>query len=213
MKKIIFALFISVLLLLAACSKNKETELIVKNNTSAKVWVRVNNSENRDTILSNTSKTYSWLLKSGGLTGAEEKSVKLDYNGYTVFQNDTTLTLSAGDIIAYNINADGGCIKIINDSEDFTIMEVYISPSDSLYWGDNLLDNKTIAPQDSVSWTCSPDIWDIKVVDDFGDSFTSMNNRIEIDQIYRYVYTGFKRKNIQTDKKAGRLHIKGLERN
>ena len=210
MKKIVF-LILLLSVLIFACTKNEETQLSVKNNTNGKVWVKVNSSS-KVSIPSKTSKLFSWVLKSGGIGGDEVKNIKIEYNGYTVFSADTTITLSAGDFKTFDINADGGCIKIINNSEYFNIVEVYISPIDSLYWGDDVL-NGTIAPQDSVSWTCSPDIWDIKIVDDFGDSFTAMEQRIELDQIYRYEYTGFKKAKITSMKKPGSLKINTIQKN
>ena len=208
MKKLLFLFFI-IIILVVSCTKNKITTLNVKNNTNHNIWIKINSGE-QETILPNSNKTHTWTLSSGGLSGDEQKNVKLEYNGYTVFKKDTTIVLTAGDYKTFTINPEGGCIKIINDSEYFTIEKVFISPSDSLYWGDDVL-NGTIPPQDSVSWTCSPGLWDVKVIDDFGEVFTKMENEVLLDQVVRLFYTGFKKS--KTLKKEGKIKIYNIEKN
>jgi len=216
MKKIILSVLI-LILFLSACSKKVETKLRINNKTSADIWIKVNN-QSQQTIVPNSFKEYSWLLNSGGLTGDETQSVSMQYNGYTIFSAGTTIVLNAGDYKTINIKPNGGCIKILNDSQAFYIEEVYISPSDSLYWGDNLLldaqgNSFTIDPGNFQTWTCTADTWDIKVVDDYGDEFTAMETHIAIDEVFTFVYTGFKKQANKSNNKKKGGYIKGVESN
>ena len=216
MKKYLFIILITVLMI-SACSKKVQTTLRVNNNTSEDIWVNVTDKP-KQTIVSSSFKEYFWQLSSGGMTQDEARTISVSYNGYTIFAADTTVVLNPGDYKTLNVKPTGGCIKIANESEYFVIEEVYISPSDSLTWGDNLLvdangDTHYIEAGNTVSWTCDPDSWDIMVVDDYGDEFTVFNQYIQLDETYIFHYTGFKQKNTQAiiKKKGGK--IKGVEKN
>ena len=206
---LLLALLIGVVIF-SGCSKKLKTTLNINNKTSENVWVEFNDSENWETIASNQGKSYSWQLTKS-ISGLESRSFDVSYNGYTVFGADTTITLKAGNTKKIDIEADGGCIIIQNDSQSFTITEVYISPSDSTSWGDDVLGG-TIAPQGHVSWTVDPGTWDIMVVDDYADSFEVMGEEILLDHTYTYNYTGFKKSQLSSKRNGGKISKK-IERN
>lgn len=210
MKKIMFLLLLVSIVIFSGCSKKMASTLNINNDTSADSWVKINDSD-WETITSNQGKSYSWNLKKS-ITGSESRTLDISYNGYTVFGVNTTVKLKAGDSKKIDIEATGGCIIIENDSQSFTITNVYISPSDSLYWGDDALDGTIIEPQEHVSWTVDAGTWDIMVVDDYNDSFEMLEEEILLDHVYTYQYTGFKKSNFNS-KKVGEKKYKGIEKN
>ena len=193
----------------SGCSKKLKTTLNINNKTSENAWVNINDSA-WETIASNQGKSYSWQLTKS-LSGLESRALNVSYNGYTVFGADTTITIKAGKTERIDINANGGCIVIQNDSQSFTINEVYISPSDSTTWGDDVLGG-TIEAQTHVSWTVDPGIWDIRVVDNYEDAFEEREVEVLLDSTYIYNYTGFKKSQLH-DKKIGGKISKRVERN
>ena len=60
-------------------------------------------------------------------------------------------------------------VKIVNKS-DWTIMELYMSPTDDNEWGDDLLEKHVIKPGENFTLTDIPcDSWDVKLVDEDKD--------------------------------------------
>lgn len=208
-KHILLLMLLIAVVAFTGCSKQVASTLNINNKTSADTWVRIND-DNSETIASNQGKSYSWNLKKS-ITGIESRTLNINYNGYTVFITDTTITLKAGDSKKLDIVANGGCIIIENDSQSFTITNVYISPSDSTTWGNDVL-NGTIPPQEHVSWTVEPGTWDIMVVDNYDDDFTIMEEEILLDHTYTYSYTGFKKSQLHDKKIGGKISEK-VEKN
>ena len=61
-------------------------------------------------------------------------------------------------------------VKITNDLGAWNIEEVYIDPSDEA-WGENLLSD-IMEPGDDKTFNVPADTYDIRVVDEDGDSYT-----------------------------------------
>jgi hypothetical protein len=50
-------------------------------------------------------------------------------------------------------------------------------------------------------------------VDDYGDEFTAMETHIAIDEVFTFVYTGFKKQANKNNNKKKGGYIKGVESN
>lgn len=60
-------------------------------------------------------------------------------------------------------------VKIVNKS-DWTIVELYMSPTDDNEWGEDLLEKHVIKPGENFTLTDIPcDSWDVKLVDEDKD--------------------------------------------
>lgn len=88
-----------------------------------------------------------------------------------------------------NIYADAGAIKVWNNSY-YTIASVYLSPSSDCYWGSDELSGYIYSGH-THSWRVSPGYWDIKVVDNYGDSATSYDNYIGVGCVYWFTFYGY----------------------
>ena len=71
---------------------------------------------------------------------------------------------------------------IRNETGGYTICYVYVSDSRSSDWGSDLLGNSVLRPGQSITITTTVPIgstkWDIKVVDEDGDTYTIMSRTI-----------------------------------
>jgi len=82
------------------------------------------------------------------------------------------------------ISACGGGtvpVKITNDLGSWDIRGIYISPSDNDSWGDNHLAGEILYPGDDVTINVPAGTYDIKVVDEDGDSYTLWGVEIGAD--------------------------------
>lgn len=189
MKRAVLFSIVVLALILVGCTDTGT--LRIDNETNNDVWFKLDGGS-QVTLEYNYYYTKDWTL-AVSIFGNEEKDVDIDYNGYHLFSGQTSRTVKPGSTTRFRIYADGGGIKINNNSSAFTITHVYISPSTSPVWGNDQLGYDTIGPQSWRSWTVSPGYWDIKVRDNYGDEFTSFDNYISLDQTTQFNYTGFLR--------------------
>ncbi|MCF7911959.1 MAG: hypothetical protein K9M99_05490 [Candidatus Cloacimonetes bacterium] len=116
----------------------------------------------------------------------------IEYNGYTLFADEITATVTEDSYTRLDIYPDAGCIWVYNNSNSFIITQVYISPSSQSTWGNNML-SSTIEPSEFYAWSVTPEmLWDLKVVDNYDDEFPVFNLNIQTDDVYIYDYTGFR---------------------
>ena len=194
MRKIL-GLLVVLVLFLAGCSD--DGTLKITDETAREIWFSINDGA-EITLDVGESYSKSWEL-STSIFGNEEKDVDVAYEGFHVFYDEVEETVEAGSTTKLRIYADGGAIEIWNNSDWFYIEEVYIAPSDDIFWGDNLI-TVPIGPGESCTWTVTPGDWDVQVVDDEGNVFELLGNYIALDEtVIFYPYTGFER----VDKPAG----------
>jgi len=188
MKKTWVLLF-AVALVMVGCSQ--DGDLKVYNETSSYVSFTLNNGEEIELDYSEYF-TKSWSLASS-IFGNEEKDIDVNYTGDYVFSDDTTVTVEAGKTKKLRIYPDAGIASIWNNSSSFYIEELYLSPSSSSNWGDNLIPYTSIDPGETDDWKVSEGYWDVQLVDDWGDVFESYENWISVDETTIFEYTGFKK--------------------
>lgn len=189
MKRAVLFSIVVLALVLVGCTDTGT--LRIDNETNNDAWVSIDGGS-QVTLQSGYYYTKDWEL-AVSIFGNEEKDVNVSFNGYHLFSGHTIRTVKPGSTTRFNIYADGGGIRINNNSSAFTITHVYISPSSSSTWGDDQLGYDTIGPQSWRSWTVTSGYWDIKVRDNWGDEFTNFNNYIYLDQTTQFNYTGFLR--------------------
>jgi hypothetical protein len=123
MKKIII-ICLALVMLFAVTACVEEATLRIRNNSNGTVWFEIDDGELMSLgSNSNWSKTYS-----------SDRYVKVDYTGDHVFTGTRYLDLELGKTVTLEVYADGGAIKILNNSS-VTIYSVFISPSSSSSWG------------------------------------------------------------------------------
>lgn len=66
--------------------------------------------------------------------------------------------------------------RCVNGLGNWTIYRVYFSPTSSSGWGDDRLrSDQTLAPGESETWDVDPGNWDLRAIDEDGDSYRRMN--------------------------------------
>ena len=148
------------------------TILVVDNETNADIWFNVNNGD-----LINLQSMENDVISFGELNYLID--VSLYYTGYHVFSNTTSIDLFPFSTEYFDIEADAGAVEVRNYGLP-DITEVYIAPSESAYWGQDVL-SSILETGESGYWTVEPGWWDIKTVDQYGDSEEFYDNYIGLD--------------------------------
>ena len=81
---------------------------------------------------------------------------------------------------------------VIQNSTRSTFLYIYTSDSRSSDWGDDLLGNQVLSPGESLRIETAIPItntsWDIRIIDDDGDTYTLMRRRIADGGIVTVTY-------------------------
>ncbi len=179
-KILILCLALVMLFVVTACVD--EATIRVRNNTNGTVWFEIDDGELMSlSSSSNWSRTYS-----------SDRYVKVDYTGDHVFTGTRYLDLQLGKTVTLDIYADGGAIKIVNNSS-VTIYSVFISPSSSSSWGVDQLGSELLYPNNTKLWTVSQNTWDIKVVDTYGESYYVWDKYVPMDTTVQLNFTDAKK--------------------
>ncbi len=168
MKKALI-LCICLFFMLAFTSCTQEAILRIKNSTTSMIWFELDGGNT--TYLG----AYSYWSKSY----TSDRSVLVHYSGDHVFAASAVVDVQKDRTTTFDVMATGGAIKLFNTSTT-TITQVYISPKNSNDWGQNQL-SSSLLPNLTTLWTVTEDTWDIKVVDNVGNSLYVFNQYIQKD--------------------------------
>lgn len=161
-------LLIIIGLSLMAC--DEDGELRIRNRTNALAWASVDGATPVELLpWTAWSKFYS-----------SDTVVQVAFNGNHVFARTENLNVYVGLPTSLNINASGGAVNLSNTGAQ-NITEVFISPSDSLSWGNNVLADAMI-PNTSALWTCTAGNWDMKLTLANGTNLYKFGQVITLDQ-------------------------------
>jgi len=177
-----------------------EGNLELVNMSSRNVWYEIEGGQ-QYTLASNETDIWGW-----DLLEYEQANVEVDYSGYHVFSNAVIESITGGHITRFNIIADGGGIELWNNFLYTDIYQVYLSPSDELYWGDNDL-TSILHPGNFVFWTVEPGWWDIKAVDEDGFEYLSYDNYIALDETSIFYVDGWMKSVENNDIKKSKKFI------
>jgi hypothetical protein len=189
MKKLLGLLFV-LMLFITGCTD--DGILRITSNSSEDVWYQLNYGTTT-WLSSGTSDSHSWNLSSS-MFGEEDKNVTVTYGGGEWFWYDTyevDKTIKPGKTSNVQIIGDRGAIKIVNETFETSIHQIYISQSSDPEWGNNLLTDPFqpfLNPGYYALWYASEGYWDIKLVDENGYIYTIMNEMVspEITNIYTF---------------------------
>ena len=99
------------------------------------------------------------------------------------------LVLVLVGMLATSVFADA--FNIVN-STNSTFFYVYVSDSRLSNWGDDLLGNQVLSPRETLRVTTPIPIgsttWDIRIIDDDGDTYTVYNRRIRDGESINVTY-------------------------
>lgn len=164
----VIMVFVLMLVALMVMGCDDEGELRIRNRTTSQAWASVSGGAE---VQIEPGTAWSKLYSS-------ETDLEIQYHGQHVFPATENRHIYLGLPSTVNIVADGGAIKINNDGT-LGIQEVYISPSDSTSWGNDLMPS-VIPPTGSQSWTCTAGSWDVKVVLTDGTTLYKLNPNVTV---------------------------------
>lgn len=186
-------LAISMLALFVAC--REDGRFVFRNDSDHETRIMIDRASS--TISPNSTYERNWSL-SYSIFGIDERSFDLTIRRRILIWEDVTerIRVRAGSTTREKVSDyyDAAGLEVINDSNAFSITQVYISPTTDTHWGENKLSDR-IRPGSSRLWNLSDGKWDILVVDNWGDEFAMFDNDFRIGQLRHYRYTGFRRVN------------------
>ena len=147
-------------------------DLIISNDTNSLTWFSIDSADN---IMLEADEDYRLFFQD-----IVPNLVTLEYNGYHVFSGQTELVLNQFLTDFYDIDATGGAVKIINNSTQTDITEVYIAMSEDEFGGEEVLDG-ILEHEDSAIWTVTSGNWDVLLVDNWGNEIVHLNNYVQLD--------------------------------
>lgn len=181
------------------------TVLIVFNDTASEAWFTIDD-DNFTSLYSGESEIISF---------GELNSLYLAdfyYSGYHVFSNNLTLELAPFTTEEFDIEANAGAVEVRNYGLS-DIVDIYIAPSDSPYWGPDLL-NQSLETGDSGIWTVETGWWDVKTRNQYGEENEFYDRYVPLDvtEFIGVRLTGKKKYDVK--KKEGgektRIEFKGI---
>ena len=107
-------------------------------------------------------------------------SANIQYSGYHVFSDSDNIIISEFTSKDYYIFPDAGAISITNQSTQQLDL-IYISPSSSSSWGDNVL-SESLEYSDNAIWTTEEGYWDIKIVEENNLEYYYYDCLVSFDQ-------------------------------
>ncbi len=148
--------------------------LRINNNSDNTLYITFN-GKSSISLDSNSYDTFRVSLPDG-----ESGHTSFDYEGLYVFSDNATIPINSDELSTFTASADGGAIKINNNSS-YSIQNIYFSPVSSSSWGADVL-NGNLYNGNSAIWTVGHGDWDIKVVDDYGDAYFIYDEHVNINQ-------------------------------
>ena len=161
-----------------ACSiveeETGEGSIEVFNETNGWVDVNINTTQYSLDVNESVIEIYELsyevehrLFGDDRIKSQEIISVDVNGEGLHVFPFNGTYDIEFDVITETYIEPDAGSLHLTNNLNiigfSYDVIEIYISPSSSSDWGNNLLDENLHINETAV-WRVDPDSWDIKIV-------------------------------------------------
>ncbi len=182
MQKIYYLYYLIAILIILSCASEGEIE--VQNKTSEWLDVKIDGGLYELQGYDQAKKSYDLT---DYLVSAEETDATVSGEGLLKWEFSQNYNIKAGETETVKISADAGAIGILNNST-YRIVAVYLSPSSSGNWGGDDLTG-IIYSGGSFRWTVSPGYWDIKVVNQYGQSSISYDNYVQIGNVKWFTYS------------------------
>jgi len=176
MKKLILSSLFLFSFLLISCTEKGEIKII--NSTNNDLLVKIESTES--TINSGESYSKGWEL-SNSIFSTEDKTITMESAGIFKFYFKDEYTVKPGKTTRINVQADAGAVRIMNYSTALNIVDIYLSPSNDQYWGNDML-SSTLSPGYWVAYRVESGSWDVKVVDHNGVEYFAYDQYVSIDQ-------------------------------
>lgn len=170
--------FIAACLLLSSCVTRGEIR--VRNYSSTDIIVDFDHTGG---IIVSPNRQYSEYY-------GDSRTVRVSYSGIYLFDGYSDVYIEPGDLEVLNLYSDGGAIQLVNNSP-FTIDHIYLATESATQWGADDLQG-SLAPGGSILWTCSPENWDIKIVNNQDDEFFVYGIHVDMDDTDTILFDGDK---------------------
>lgn len=136
--------------------------LEVENDTGEVIWVSIG-SDTEEEVAKGGSISEEWELQATPLE-SEQLEVDISIRGIYKQIEDDTAVVTAGETTTYTVDADGGAIRINNNSS-YNLYGIYITPSSNSNWGANLLSSALPPSYYFRYFGLAPGSWDVRLQD------------------------------------------------
>jgi hypothetical protein len=166
-----------IMLVISACFS--DLELIVKNNTTADAWVRLDGGYER----------YIRAQGSISLSVSSPRVVNLQYRGRHLLPGNIYVDMDISGVRHLNLEPNCGALRVHNSAMT-DIRSLSISESGTYNWSANLLDHYlSLGEYDFFS--LSPGYYDLRIRDQHNNYYYATALHITLDNTRNYTFTGF----------------------
>jgi hypothetical protein len=151
MRKITMSLMALMILFIGACFH--ESELVIKNNSTADAWIRVEYGKER----------YIPPQRSITLSYPSPRTLNIEYQGYHILPGNILLDMNVAGGNHLSLQPNCGAVRIYNSSER-VIRDIRVSIAGQNAWGENVLD-MDLPPSQYHYISLSPGYYDLKMID------------------------------------------------
>ena len=176
MRTLTIVILALMMLIIGACSQ--EQELVVRNNSTADAWVRLNNGSERYV---RPQSTTSFSINS-------PQMANLQYHGLHILPGNILVDMEVTGSQYLTLEPNCGALKLLNASSK-QIKSLKVTQAGTNNWSQNLL-KRALSPQNFEYFSLSPGFYDLKIQDQQNNYFYITAKQISIDITTNHNFSG-----------------------
>lgn len=176
MRPLYIVILALIILFIGACTSDQE--LIVRNNSVADAWVRLDQGSERYV---RPQSTTSYNISS-------PQTVNLQYHGRHILPGNIIIDMNVSGNQNLSLEPNCGSLRLHNAS-DKQIVSLKVTSSGTYNWSENLLKH-SLYPAEFEFFSLSPGFYDLRIQERNNDYYYITAQEISIDKTTNHVFNG-----------------------
>lgn len=176
MKRLYISILALTMLFISACFSDQE--LIVRNNSAADAWVKIDHG----------SKRYIRPQSTTSFSISSPQIVNLQYHGHHILPGNIHVDMNVSGNQYLSLEPNCGALRLHNAS-NMQIASLKVTQSGLYNWSENLLDH-TLYPGEYEISSLSTGFYDLKIQDRHNSYYYITAKQISIDSTTNHVFSG-----------------------
>lgn len=164
------------MLFISACFADQE--LVVRNNSVADAWARIDNNSER----------YIRPQSSTSFSISSPQAINLQYHGRHILPGNIHVDMDVTGSQYLSLEPNCGALRLHNGSNR-QIVSLKVTKSGNDSWSANLL-KRTLYPGDYEFFSLSPGYYDLRIQDQNNNYYYVTAQRIDIDSTTNHIFSG-----------------------
>jgi len=177
MKRLYISILALMMLFISACFS--DTELVVRNNSVADAWVKIDNGSER----------YIRPQSSSSFSISTPQTVNLQYHGLHILPGNIMVDMTASGNQYLSLEPNCGALRLHNASNR-QIISLKVTQSGNNNWSQNLLKH-TMQPSEYEFFSLNTGFYDHKIQDYHHNYYYITAKQISIDSTTNHVFSGY----------------------